>query len=86
MYNKKYYLEHKQEYLDRNKKWRQENKERFYELVKKSRTKKANKLKLKGEMYAWRSEPEKKKLYEKRYKRINNIIGNGKIQDTNIEQ
>ena len=80
-YNKKYYLEHKQEYIERNRKWRKEHKERFYELVKKSRTKKANKLRERGEIYIWRSEPEKKKLYEKRDRRINQDNRNGEIQN-----
>lgn len=71
MYNREYYLAHKKEYLERNRKWRRENKERFYELVKKSRTKKANKLRERGEIYIWRTEPEKIKLYEKRQERIN---------------
>jgi len=80
-YNKEYYLKHKEEYLERNKKWRQENKERFYELVKKSRKKRADRLREKGEMYIWRSEPEKKRLYEKRDRRINQLIRDGEIQD-----
>ena len=85
-YNKKYYLEHKQEYIERNKKWIKEHKERFYELIKKSRTKKANRLREQGEMYIWHSEPEKKKLYEKRNQRINNVIGERKIQNQNNEE
>lgn len=81
MYNKKYYLEHKEEYIERNRQWRREHKERFYELVKKSRRKKAEKLKAKGEIYIWRSEPEKKKLYEKRNRRINNSARDDEVQD-----
>lgn len=69
-YNQKYYLKNKEKYIERNKKWRQENKERFYELVKKSRQKRAKRLKEQGELYIWRSEPERKRLIEKRNKNV----------------
>ena len=84
-YYKEYYKRHKEEYIERNKKWRSENKERFYELVKKSRKKKANRLREKGEIYIWRSEPERKRLYEKRNRRINQSIEQGKVQDKDNE-
>ena len=71
-YAHEYYLKHKKQYLENNKKWIKNNKVRFYELVKKSRTKRANKLKSKGEMYVWRSNADRKKLYERRNNAINN--------------
>lgn len=83
MYNREYYLKHKEEYRKRNSEWRKNNKERFYELVKKSRTKKANELRLKGESYVWHSEPSRKALYERRSQRINQVIKNGEIQNYN---
>jgi hypothetical protein len=81
MYNHEYYEKHKEEFKERNKKWRKENKKRFYELVKKSRTKRANELRERGEMYVWHSEPSRKKLYEKRDRRISQINRDGEIQD-----
>ena len=84
-YNKEYYLKHKQEYIERNKIWRKEHKERFYELMKKSRKKKADRLREQGEIYIWRSEPEKKRLYEKRNRRINQFNQDGEIQDKDNE-
>lgn len=80
-YYKEYYKKHRQEYLDRNKKWRTENKERFYELVYKSRKKRATRLQNNGELYIWLSEPERKRRYEKRNRRINQNDRNGKVQD-----
>lgn len=73
-YYKKYYQEHKQEIIERNNQWRLDNKERFYELVYKSRKKKAQKLKEQGLDYVWKSEIKRKELYEKRNKRINRSI------------
>ena len=84
-YFQEYYRKNKDKYLERNKKWRENNKERFYELVKKSRTKKAMSLKEKGEIYIWRSEPERKILYEKRNTRINQSNRDGEIQNKDNE-
>lgn len=84
-YNKEYYLKHKQEYIERNKIWRKEHKERFYELVKKSRKKRADRLREQGEIYIWRSEPEKKRLYEKRDRRINQDVREREIQNQDNE-
>ena len=83
MYNHKYYEEHKEELKRKNAEWRKKNKKRFYELVKKSRTKKANELRQKGEIYVWHSEPSRKKLYERRNQRFNKVIEDGEIQDNN---
>lgn len=85
MYNREYYLKHKEEYIERNREWRKNNKERFYELVKKSRTKKAKELRLKGESYVWHSEPSRKKLYEKRDRRINQDNRDGEVQNNSNE-
>lgn len=76
-----YYLKNKDKYLERNKKWRTENKERFYELVYKSRKKRAKTLQEQGELYIWLSEPERQRRYEKRNRRINQNDRNGEIQD-----
>lgn len=84
-YQHEYYLKNKQRYIERNKKWREENKERFYELVKKYRTQRANKLKENGEIYVWRSGPEREKLYEKRNRRINQNNRDGEIQNKDNE-
>ena len=73
-YYKKYYQEHKQEIIKRNRQWRLDNKERFYELVYKSRKKKAEKLKEQGLDYVWHSKKERERLYEKRNKRISRSI------------
>lgn len=70
-YNRRYYLEHKEEILKRNKIWRQNNKKRFNELIYKSRKKKAERLKREGVMYMWHSDKEREILYERRNKRIN---------------
>ena len=80
-YAHEYYLKHKDKYIERNKKWRKENKDKFYKLVYKSRKKRADKLRKQGEIYIWRSEPEKKRLYEKRDRRINQDVGDGEIQN-----
>lgn len=84
-YAHEYYLKHKEEYIERNKKWRKNNKERFYKLVYKSRKKRADKLREQGEIYIWRSEPEKKRLYEKRDRRINQDVRDDEIQVENNE-
>ena len=73
-YFKKYYQEHKEQIKERNNQWRLENKERFYKLIYKSRKKKAKALQDQGIDYAWHSEKERKRLYEKRDKRINRSI------------
>lgn len=69
-YYQEYYKKNKDKYLERNKKWREANKERFYELVYKSRKKRAERLKQEGELYVWKSNVERKKIYEKRNRRI----------------
>lgn len=74
-YYRRYYLEHRQEILDRNKKWRQNNKKRFYELIYKSRKKRAEVLKEKGEEFVWLSDKKRKEKYE----RINKSIKDEKI-------
>lgn len=86
MYNREYYLKHKKEYKERNKKWREENKERFYEIIYSYRKKKADELKAKGERYCWHSEAERKRLYEKRNRRINKNIRDGEIQDNSNKE
>lgn len=78
-YHKKYYLEHKDVILERNKKWVRENKERFYELVYKSRKKKADMLRDQGLDYVWASEVKRKELYKRRNERINKSIKKEKI-------
>ena len=84
-YAHEYYLKNKEKYIERNKKWRTKNKKKFYELVKKSRKKRADRLREQGEMYIWRSEPEKKALYEKRNRRINQLIRDGEVQNKDNE-
>ena len=84
-YAHEYYLRHKEEYIERNRQWRKNNKDRFYKLIYKSRKKKADKLREQGEMYIWRSEPEKKRLYEKRDRRTNQDVRNGEVQNKDNE-
>ena len=84
-YMHEYYLKHKQEIDERSKKWRQDNKERFYKLVYKSRKKKADVIKEKGELYCWHSDIERKKLYERRDRRINQSNRDGEIQNQDNE-
>lgn len=78
-YYKEYYKRHKEEYIERNKKWRSENKEQFYKLVYKSRKKRAERLKQEGELYIWKSDVERKRLYEKRNRRIDKDDRNGEV-------
>jgi len=74
MYNREYYLQHKEKYLESNKKWRKEHKDKFYEITYRYRRKKAEELKNKGEKYCWLSENQRKALYEKRNRRIDKDI------------
>ena len=85
-YNHEYYLEHKEEYKERSKKWREKNKEKFYEITYNYRKRKAEELKAKGEMYCWYTNNQRKKLYEKRNRRINKNIGDGEIQDNSNKE
>lgn len=85
-YAHEYYLKHKKEMLENNKQWRKNNKERFYKLVYKSRKKKAERLKEQGEMYMWRSDIERKRLYEERNKRISEDDRNEEISNISNEQ
>lgn len=80
-----YYIKNKEKYLERNKEWRKKNKKKFYALVKKYRTQRANKLKENGEIYVWRSEPERKRLCEKRNRRINQDNRDGEVQNKDNE-
>lgn len=85
-YAHEYYLKHKQEILERNKKWRQNNKERFYELVYKSRKKKAQELKELGLNYIWNSEKERKRLYERRTERFNRTYQEKEISNNDNKE
>ena len=85
-YSREYYLKHKEEYKERNKKWREENKEKFYKIVYRYRTKKAEELKAKGEMYCWHTNNQRKKLYEERNRRINKNVRDGEIQDNSNKE
>lgn len=82
-YNHDYYIKNKEKIKERNKKWREENKDKFYKSVYNYRSKKAKELKEQGEMYCWHSKSERKRLYEKRDRRINNEIENRENQDNN---
>lgn len=78
-YAKKYYLAHREELIERNRQWRLNHKERFYELVYKSRKKKAEELRQDGFDYVWHSAKKRSELYDKRYKRTHRSIKNEEI-------
>ena len=84
-YRHQYYLKHKEEILESNKRWQKNNKEKFYKILYKNRKKKAQELKEKGERYCWHSEAKRKELYEQRSKRIDRRNKKRKIQDNSNE-
>lgn len=77
-YFRKYYQLHKEEINKRQKEWRKTHKKEFFELVYKSRRKRAEELKKQGIKYPWKSNIERKKLNEriKRSDKTNEVQDN----------
>lgn len=85
-YRRKYYQEHKEEMKETNKKWRLENKERYYELVYKSRKKKAMKLASEGIKYYWHSPKEREIINEYGYQELVGRFKKKEISNNNEQQ
>lgn len=65
-YYREYYKKHKQEILERNKKWRENNKKKYYLSVYKCRKRKAKELKEQGIKYNWFSNAKREKINEQK--------------------
>ena len=70
-YRRKYYEEHREEILEKNKKWREKNKQKFNEIIYKNRRSKAERLRKQGLMYVWRTNVQRERLYKRHNERIN---------------
>lgn len=70
-YNREYYIKHREEILEYNKKWRKENKEKFNQCCYKCRKDTAKKRRLNGEMFVWHYGKEREKLINARINRRN---------------